>query len=186
MLTNSDDRVTIADVADELQAHRPTIFKIVRRLGIVTQKRRDEERGNQQVDTIASSDIDQVREALLIGRRAAATDPGALIGDGDIGFFYLVQLEPEHDSGRFKVGFTTDIEGRLTKHRCSAPFAVCTRNWPCRRTWERAAIDCVTSDCERLHTEVFRTADLASIVNRCEEFFSLMPKLSDAPTDEGT
>lgn len=113
MLTDSETRVTIADVADELQAHRPTIFRIVRRLGIITQKRRDEERGNQQVDTIASSDIDRVREALLSGRRAAATDPGAL-RDGEIGYFYLVQLEPEHDNGRFKVGFTTDIEGRLT------------------------------------------------------------------------
>ena len=186
MLNDSDDRVTIADVADELQAHRPTIFKIVRRLGIVTQKRRDEERGNQQVDTIASSDIDRVREALLSGRRAAATDPGALIGDGEIGYFYLVQLEPEHDCGRFKVGFTTDIEGRLTKHRCSAPFAVCTRSWPCRRTWERAVIDCVTTDCERLHTEVFRASDLSGIVSRCEAFFSLMPKLSETLTDDDT
>ncbi len=179
MLKDSIDRVTIADVADELQAHRPTIFRIVRRLGIVTQKRRDEERGNQQVDTIALSDIDQVREALLTGRRAASTEPGALIGDGEIGYFYLVQLEPEHDSGRFKVGFTTDVDGRLTKHRCSAPFAVCVRSWPCRRTWERAAIDCVTANCEQLHTEVFRTADLSSIVSRCDAFFSLMPTLSE-------
>jgi hypothetical protein len=185
MLNDSEDRVTIADVADELQAHRPTIFKIVRRLGIDTQKRRDKDRGNQQVDTIASSDIDRVREALLSGRRAAATDANALIGDGEIGYFYLVQLEPDHDSGRFKVGFTTDIDGRMTKHRCSAPFAVCIRYWPCRRTWERAAIDCITSNCERLNTEVFRTADLASIVRRCDAFFSLMPKLSDAPADEG-
>jgi hypothetical protein len=48
--------------------------------------------------------------------------PQAYVLD-EASLFYLLQLEPEHDQGRSKVGFTTELEGRLRKHRCSAPFA---------------------------------------------------------------
>jgi hypothetical protein len=44
--------------------------------------------------------------------------------------FYLIQLERDYDPGRFKVGFTTELEGRLQKHRCSARFAQCLKSWP--------------------------------------------------------
>jgi hypothetical protein len=175
MTSESDTRVTIADVADELQAHRPTIFKIVRRLGIETLKRRDENRGNQMVDTIAVSDVDQVRKALVVGRRSVGEDSQGAVGDGMVGYFYVVQLEPNHDPGRFKVGFSTDMDGRMAKHRCSAPFAKCIRQWPCFRSWEKAAIDCVTAGCEKLHTEVFRAKSIEDVIKRCEAFFNLMP-----------
>ena len=78
---------------------------------------------------------------------------------------------------RFKVGFTVELDGRLQKHRCSAPFATYLQTWPCRRTWERAAIDCSTDGCEQLHTEVFRAADLRGVAARAEGFFAVMPKL---------
>jgi len=93
----------------------------------------------------------------------------------------VVQLEPTHDRGRFKVGFTTDIDGRLRHHRCSAPFAQCVRTWPCRRTWERAAIDCVTIGAEQLHTEVFRVDSIHVVIERTDEFFGVMPVIPEAP-----
>jgi len=95
----------------------------------------------------------------------------------------LVQLEPQHDEGRFKVGFTTELEGRLRKHRTSALFARCEKGWPCRRAWERAAIDCVTNGCEQLHTEVFRAVSLADVVRRADEFFSIMPTVGRRTTE---
>jgi len=92
----------------------------------------------------------------------------------------VIQLEPNYDPSRFKVGFTTEIDGRLRKHRCSAPFAQCLKTWPCRRTWERAAIDCVTDGCEQLHTEVFRAVSLENVAARAEAFFSVMPALGSS------
>ena len=78
-----------------------------------------------------------------------------------------------------KVGFTVELDGRLQKHRCSAPFATYLRTWPCRRTWERAAVDGSTEGCEQLHTEVFRTSDMKFVIARAERFFDLMPKLAE-------
>ena len=101
----------------------------------------------------------------------------------DVGLFYIMQLEPDHDPGRFKAGFSVEIEGRLQKHRCSALFIPCIKTWPCRRTWERAAIDCITEGCEKLHTEVFRSTALQEFVRRAEAFFSVMPKPATEETE---
>lgn len=101
----------------------------------------------------------------------------------DVGFFYLIQLEPEHDPRRFKLGFTMDLDGRLQKHRCSAPYAQYIDTWPCKRVWERAAIDCVTNGCEQLHTEVFRTASLEQISAQAKSFVSMMPNLEEDSGD---
>jgi hypothetical protein len=94
------------------------------------------------------------------------------------GVFYLIQLEPDHDPGRFKVGFAANISERLRAHRCSAPFAIVAKKWPCKRLWESTAIDCVTADCEQLHTEVFRYNDLDSVIAKCNQFFAIMPACS--------
>jgi hypothetical protein len=107
-----------------------------------------------------------------------------LVFSPDVGYFYLIQLEPEYDPFRFKVGFTTDLTGRLRHHRCSAPFAEYLKNWPCRRTWERAAIDCTTVNTEQLHTEVFRCASLEAVLARAEQFFATMPTLGSPPSDD--
>jgi hypothetical protein len=44
--------------------------------------------------------------------------------------------------------------------------------------WERTAIDSVTEGCKQLHTEVLRTQSIEPVLQRCEQFFSLMPKLN--------
>lgn len=89
----------------------------------------------------------------------------------------MIQFEPDHDPGCFKVGVTMDLDGPFQKHRCAAPFAQYLKSWSCKRVWERAAIDCVTNGCERLHTEVFRAASLEQMATRAQTFFSAMPRL---------
>ncbi len=37
--------------------------------------------------------------------------------------------------------------------------------------WEKTVIDCVSQDCERIYTEVFRTESIDEIQARSEEFF---------------
>ena len=36
----------------------------------------------------------------------------------EVGVFYLIQLEPQFDPGRFKVGFAANISDRLRALRC--------------------------------------------------------------------
>lgn len=182
----TEDRVAIIDLADELQVRKQRIFKILKRLGIQPTQRRESSRGNQNVATVTVSEAATIREDL---RRSSDSKPNAegplaeaasIFYADDIGAFYLIQLELDHDPSRFKVGFATEIEGRLRKHRCSAPFARCLKSWPCRRTWERAAIDCVTERCEQLHTEVLRAVSLDRVTARAEAFFSVMPALGSS------
>ncbi len=79
---------------------------------------------------------------------------------------------------RVKLGFTTDLDGRLRKHRCSAPFAQCLKTWPCLRRWERAAIDSVTDGLEQLHTEVFRAGSVEHVIVSADRFFAVMPMVA--------
>jgi hypothetical protein len=183
-----EESVAVVELADELQIRKQTVFKVMKRLGIYAVKRRESDRRGQMISVISRADADAVRDEL---RRAPSgiRDDNSSISDAryfseDTGVFYVVQLEPIHDPGRLKVGFTTDIDGRLRHHRCSAPFAQCVKTWPCRRTWERAAIDCVTTGAEQLHTEVFRVGSIQDVTDRAERFFGVMPVISEAPDSD--
>ena|SRR5437867_790008 len=170
--------IAVAELADELGTYKQTIFKIAKRLDIQPMKRREPTRGNQLIALLSEADATAIRDAFAQGRRSGGQSTSDIAEFApDEGWFYLIQLEPEHDPGRFKVGFTTDLDGRLRHHRCSAPFAVYRKNWPCRRTWERAGIDCMTTGLEQLHTEVFRGPSLDEVVERGDRFFSVMPSV---------
>lgn len=191
--TPADTRVAIVDLADELQVRKQWIFKIAKRLDIRTGQRREAERGNQIIATVSREEATMIRREIEASIRRG-TESNSSTEEGidpisEAGVFYVIQLEPEHDPERVKVGFTTDLDGRLRKHRCSAPFAVCVISWPCRPTWERAAIDCVTDGFEQLHTEVFRATSLADVRRRGDTFFNIMPRLAavegQSDSDEG-
>lgn len=178
--------VSVIDVADQLGVLKQTVFKVVRRLGITPLKRRDEARRNQLASFVTAVERDRIVEEL---RKSVANElQPTPVGDrewDDLGLFYLIQLEPEHDPERVKVGFTVSVAERLRTHRCSAPFATVVKTWPCRRVWERAAIDCVTRGAEQLHTEVFRVSGLDASIRLGDSFFDLMPVelLSDDEDD---
>jgi hypothetical protein len=170
-----DDLISVIDVANHHGKQKQTIFKILRRLGIETSKLRNSSSKNQLVAYITHDDFRRVNEelVLLTERLESQQSDGNETDDfvsAEVGVFYLIQLEPEFDPGRFKVGFAANMPDRLRALRCSAPFASVTKTWPCRRLWEKTAIDCVSVGCERLHTEVFRATVLDEIVCKCEQF----------------
>lgn len=186
---STQERIAIVDLADDLQVRKQRIFKILPRLDIRPTQRREPNRGNQNVATVSPSEAAAIRAEIVKSYDASVTGnnmPGsaAVFSSDDVGFFYMIQLEPDHDPGRFKVGFTMDLDGRLQKHRCAAPFAQYLKSWSCKRVWERAAIDCVTNGRERLHTEVFRAASLEQMATRAQTFFSIMPRLELDSGDE--
>ena len=174
--------ISVIDAASEIGLDKRNVFKILKRLGIETFLERSSSPNHrgQAIAHISLEDFESLRNDMA----SKVTTPLAADSDTadleyvpiEAGNFYVIQLEPEHDCGRFKVGFAVSIAERLRSHRCAAPFAKLVKSWPCRRVWERTAIDCVTAGCEQLHTEVFRTSELAGVITRCDQFFSMMPQ----------
>lgn len=176
-----ENLTSIIDLAEQLGIRKQSIFKILDRMGIQPQKYRDVSKKNQFISFVTNAEAENITlQCVSFSRGSVQGETGdeeTDLGSNTIGIFYLIQLEPIHDAGRFKVGFTSDLGGRLQKHRCSAPFSVVIKTWPCRRIWERAAIDCATIGCDQLHTEVFRAETLTEIARRAESFFCMMPSL---------
>lgn len=181
-----DGLISVIDLADQLGRRKQTLFKVINRLGIETVKRPN---GNSRGATLAYvTHEDAARIQAALGFPDASEDGGMDDGDENPapvqrGVFYLLVLEPKHDPGRFKVGFATNLPERLRTHRCSAPFATVVKSWPCKSLWEKTAIECVSAGCERLHTEVFRTTSIESVLARCEQFFGVMPSLFGEAAD---
>lgn len=160
---------------------KQAVFKVLARLGIETVKRPGNSKMNrgQLIAYVFNVDAQRFTEqirSVAAANRSTVEEDGPVAAIAEQGVFYLMQLEPEHDPGRFKVGFATSLPERLRTLRCSAPFTTVLATWPCKNLWEKTAIDCVTQGCERLHTEVFRTESIDGVRQRCERFFELMPR----------
>jgi hypothetical protein len=179
----NEEMVSVIDAARELGRGKQTLFKIMKRLGITGSKRRDASKRNQVVLFISRTEFDRIRSELRAAKRPDEQVESDVEENGfysvEQGVFYLIQLEPTHDPRRFKVGFATDMTQRLRAIHCAAPFATVLKTWLCRRLWEKTAIDCVTANCEQVHTEVFRTDSVDEVAGRCDKFFAMMPVLSD-------
>lgn len=91
------------------------------------------------------------------------------------GFFYLIQLVPEALPNRIKVGFADNVEKRLAEHRTAAPTAKLLKAWPCKRSWDYAAMDSITREgCKLVLNEVYE-GDVNGFVARGDAFFAVMP-----------
>lgn len=178
---NIDDYISVKDFSEKNGFHRQSVFKVIKRLEIEPEKiRGGKESRGQMISYITKKEAKKVFEELTINRNITSqqtnTTEAALY---DIGVFYLLVLEPKHDPNRFKVGFTNNINERMRQHKCSAPFVRIIQTWPCRRLWEKTAIECITYDCEQLHTEVFRSNSIDEVLSKGNQFFNLMPKLNN-------
>ena len=171
------DLISISEIARDHNKSRQTVHKIVKRLGLGTVKRKGDASHGQQVSCISLNDYEELKRHLdnQDDPRIKLTHDDDSIG----GVFYIVSPEPEQDPSRIKVGFTSNINERLRKYRTIAPFSEVVRAWPCKSLWEKTAIDCVTQDCEKIYTEVFRTDNVAKVVLLAEKFFDLMPSAMD-------
>ncbi len=179
-----ESSISVIDLAAQHGMRKQTVFKVLARLGIETVKRPGNSKTNrgQVIAYISSDDAQRFAEEIrltAVANRSVADENGLVTAIAEQGVFYLLQLEPDHDPGRFKVGFATSLPERLRTLKCSAPFLKVLATWPCRNLWEKTAIDCVTQGCERLHTEVFRTESTDDVWQRCERFFQMMPKDKD-------
>ena len=91
------------------------------------------------------------------------------------GSFYIIQLVPEAIPNRVKIGYADDVEQRLNQHRTAAPTAKLLKAWPCKRSWDYAAMDSITrEECKLVLNEVYE-GDITAFLTRAERFVALMP-----------
>jgi hypothetical protein len=167
-----DEIVSVIDIARLYGKHKQSVFKLVRRLGIEMVKVQGEDSRGQKISCITMKDYEILKPELE--QMGNADDQHDTL-ESSYGVFYLIQLEPDLDPGRFKVGFAVNVDQRLRSHRISAPLCILVRTWPCKALWEKTAIDSICAGYERLYTEVFRADSIEEVVDRYEEFFSVMP-----------
>jgi hypothetical protein len=88
---------------------KQAVFKVLKRLGIETAKLRSSDHRGQLIAYISSEDARIVSAELLSSMQADVGDEAELTSiealADEQGIFYLVQLEPDHDPGRYKLGF---------------------------------------------------------------------------------
>lgn len=167
-----EEFVSLKQLAIELGMDRSNTRKYVLKSGFRPHKRRTPDSGGQL--TLALT----LEEARRI--RAKRQEEGFLASNKvfpkETGFFYVIRLVPELDPRRIKLGFAEDVTLRLAQHKTAAPTAVLVNCWPCKRSWEGTAIDCLAgSECRLILNEVFECEDVEALVARGNQFFKLLP-----------
>jgi hypothetical protein len=168
------EMVGITDIAKRLKVEETTVRRFIARqsdeLGIQLHK----VKGNKQA--LSREHADRIIAAYEATRR------GPIQPDVDnadkydrFGFFYLIQLVPEALPNRVKIGFADDFDKRLGEHRTAAPTAKLLKVWPCKRSWDYAAMDSITrEECKLVLNEVYES-DIAGFIARGDAFFAVMP-----------
>ncbi len=142
--------------------------KYILRKGFTFLQVRTAETGNQLALALTADDAAAVRH-LRPQTGFAAPAPNLT------SWFYIVQIFPDLDPRRVKLGMATDPHRRLQEYVTLAPMAQLLKSWPARPSWEGAAIDSATRHCRRLGVEVFVVDDIPKVIERLDAFFALMP-----------
>jgi len=111
--------ISVIDVGKEVGKVKQTVFKVLKRLGIESQKMRGPDSRGQLIAYITQEEAGLVKTEIQNMRENEPATSESLTPE--LGVFYIIQLEPDHDPGRFKVGFASNMAERLRTHRCSAP-----------------------------------------------------------------
>jgi hypothetical protein len=167
-----DQLVPLRILARELRVDRSHFRRYVLRLGITPQKRHTADSGNKLVVTVTSKEAECIRAA----RRQQGYDLPAGEADETVGVFYVVQVVPELDPNRIKLGFAEDATNRLAQHRTAAPTAKLLKSWPCKRSWEWTIIDALsTAGCKLILNEVYECCDLRGLLAQGDQLFAMLP-----------
>lgn len=168
----SDEYVSLKELAQRLGMDRSHARRYVLKLGYSFHKRRTPDSGSQL--TLCVTGIET--EEIVSQRAEKAFVASTVVAISDVGVFYVIQLVPDLDPKRLKLGFAEGLEQRLSQHRTAAPTARVLRAWPCKRVWERTAMDALTrQECRLILNEVFECDEPDALVERGNAFFGMLP-----------
>lgn len=164
--------ISIKHLAEKMGMDRSHARRYILKLGFKPQKRRTADSGSQLTLTVTTEEA----ENILKHRSAQGFTEQGKVVEFDTGVFYVIQLVPELEPKRIKLGFAIDLNGRLTQHRTAAPTAKVIKSWPCKRTWEVTVMECLSSvSCRHILNEVFEADDIDALIRRGDELFRLLP-----------
>lgn len=168
----SDDFVSIKNLAKLLGMDRSHARRYVMKLGYSFHRRRTPDSGSQLTLCVTGAEANEIASQRQDKGFLAST----VVAISDVGVFYAIQLVPDLDPKRLKLGFTESLDQRLSQHRTAAPTARVLRTWPCKRSWELTVIDALTCEgCRLILNEVFECDDLDMLVKRGDALFSMLP-----------
>jgi len=165
--------VGLAEIAARLTVDNRTVRRLIAQesqiLGLEVQ------RGKGDKVLLSREHAEKVISAYLARRGPQVSTLEDTSKFDRFGYFYLIQLIPEALPDRVKIGFADNIERRLSEHRTAAPTARLLKVWPCKRSWDYAAMDSVTRfKCKLVLNEVFE-GDIDGFIQRADAFFAVMP-----------
>jgi hypothetical protein len=175
--------VSLKELARTLGMDRSHARRYVLGLGFKPVKQRTADSGNQLALAVRRAQADGIVKRR---REQGFLSSGGQPVNEEHGCFYFVQLVPDLEPRRVKLGFAFSISDRLSQHRTAAPTAAVLRTWPCRRAWEPAALDCLAQGGRRVGPEVFDCDDLDRLMERADAFFRVMPQVSNARSTRHT
>ena len=178
------ENVTYKEMAKRLGVDPSTIRRLVERYGpelaISVQQGRANTINGKWMHYLTSEDADRLA-ARYEASRTPVKDSATEESYQRSGYFYVIQLVPEALPDRIKIGYTDNLEKRLTEHQTAAPTARLVSSWRCKRSWDYAAMDSITRDgCSLVLNEVFDGAP-EGFVDRGNAFFAHMPNPDAEP-----
>jgi hypothetical protein len=102
----NDDYVSIKDLAKRLGIDRSHARRYVMRLGCSFHKRRTADSGSQLTLCVTSAEADEIASERADRGFIAST----MVTISDVGVFYVIQLVPDLDPRRLKLGFAESLE----------------------------------------------------------------------------
>ena len=172
MSAQTEEYMTLSSLANELGLDRSNLIKYVKKHGIETHKRRTADSRGQLTLAVTHSQADQVRQM----RQQEGFGVEAVAPISDSGEFYIIQLVPELDPRRLKLGFAENVNVRLAQHRTAAPTAKVLKSWPCKRAWEKTVMDALTIRwCRLIQSEVFECDSYENLLRVADELFGILP-----------
>ncbi|MBF0114790.1 MAG: hypothetical protein HQM04_07070 [Magnetococcales bacterium] len=172
-LENETEFMSLADLAKNMRMDRSHARRWIIKLGYTFHKRRTVDSGGQQTLCVNIAEANEI----INKRKEGGWLGNVSVSSSDVGVFYIIQIVPELDQTRLKLGFAESLEERMAQHRTMAPTARVLRFWPCRRVWEKAAIDALTNvGCCLINNEVFECNDINVLIVRGNAFFDLLPQ----------
>lgn len=168
------EMITIADVAKRLGLNTTTVRRFIAResesLNIELR------RGKGDKLLLSKDDAERLVASYEARRGPIVIGETPDSGRYDrYGWFYIIQLVPEALPNRVKIGFADVVEKRLGEHRTAAPTAKLLKSWPCKRSWDYAAMDSITRTCRKLVLNEVFEGEIAGFLERGDAFFAVMP-----------
>ncbi len=172
MNAQTDEYMTLRSLANELGMDHSNLLKYVKKHDIETHKRRTADSKGQPTTAVTHIQAEQIRQM----RRQEGFGVDAVAPISDSGEFYIIQLVPELDPRRLKLGFAENVNGRLSQHRTAAPTATVLKSWPCKRAWEKTIMDALTIErCRLIQNEVFECDSYEDLLRVADKLFDILP-----------